>query len=345
MIDSFYTSPLLADRLVAFSTQEKVSLVADFCVGDGELLRAAARRWPNAKFVATDMSKKALLSVKRNHPKWILGKCDFINDASRRQCMALAELAGKADLILMNPPFSCIGGTKHIVKMGGVHYSCSTAMKFLVTALQYISRTGQLYAILPHSVGYSERDGSLWKALVENHKLKILSKSGNKHFKGCSPYIILVSLNTSEHACIDSKDLGFRINASNVSICRGSIPMNEARKLNKGQYPLVHSTNLQNNTIESVEFMLDGNRSSFKGPAVLIPRVGTPLMRKVCLLPSGQRVILSDCVIALKTTSVAAAKALQQEILAKWEKFSLLYQGTGARYVALSSIKRAMGVD
>ena len=344
MIDSFYTPPLLAEQLVGFSTQKVIKRIADFCVGDGELLRAAARRWPTAKLIATDLSPKALVAVSKNHPQWITGKCDFLNETSRRKCRALSGLDGKVDLIFMNPPFSCLGGTKHSVQLDGVQYTCSTAMKFVVTALHYMSKKGRIYAILPHSVGYSERDRLLWRTLVENYSLRILSKSGNNHFKGCSPHIILISLNTSGHACVDGKVIPLRIPAPDVSVSRGSIPMNEARKAPSGIYPLVHSTNLQGNRIQPSEYLMAGDRSLVKGPAVLIPRVGTPRKDKICRLPAGKSVVLSDCVIALKTKSAAESKALQGEIMEKWDAFRLIYQGTGARYVALSTIKRVMGV-
>ena len=128
MVDSFYTPRVLAEQLVAFSCKRNVRSVADFCVGDGELLRAAEKKWPDANYVATDMSPKALVKVRSKHPDWVVGQCNFLKEQSRRQCKALARFEGKIDYVLLNPPFSCRGGTRHNVSLDGVEYKCTTAI-------------------------------------------------------------------------------------------------------------------------------------------------------------------------------------------------------------------------
>ena len=41
--DSFYTPSLLADKLISLIATKQVRRAIDFCVGDGDLLKAVAR--------------------------------------------------------------------------------------------------------------------------------------------------------------------------------------------------------------------------------------------------------------------------------------------------------------
>ena len=44
---SYYTPPLLADKLVKFIMPTRIAYAVDFCVGDGDLLKAVAKRYWN----------------------------------------------------------------------------------------------------------------------------------------------------------------------------------------------------------------------------------------------------------------------------------------------------------
>ena len=59
-LDSYYTPPSLADKLVSFITSSDISCAVDFCVGDGDLLKAVAKRYSNAELYGTDISDDAL---------------------------------------------------------------------------------------------------------------------------------------------------------------------------------------------------------------------------------------------------------------------------------------------
>ena len=39
-LDSYYTPPMLADKLVSFIASSHIEHAVDFCVGDGDLLKA-----------------------------------------------------------------------------------------------------------------------------------------------------------------------------------------------------------------------------------------------------------------------------------------------------------------
>lgn len=149
MIDSYYTPIYLASRLVEYLKDKNFNNVVDFCIGDGELIRVALRRWPKIKCYGTDISNLALKQVIRNHPDWILSKCDFLSEYSRNRCKVFGLNKSGFDLILLNPPFSCIGGTVHNVTLNGISFKVSTAMKFLSESIKYLSLDGCILAIMP----------------------------------------------------------------------------------------------------------------------------------------------------------------------------------------------------
>ena len=252
-MDSFYTSPELAEQLVNYVSKRNVSSIADFCVGDGELLRAAQNKWSKAQFFATDISKDALKNVRKKHPEWETAKCDFLSERSQKYCNLLKQL--KVDLVLLNPPFSCPASKKYYVKLDNQFFSCSTAMFFLVESLKYLKSEGVIYAILPSSSAYSEKDNHLWNKLVKEYKLKVLDQPLKKHFRKCSPRILLVSINTPHHKCILPGRVIFKHSIKNISIFRGKISMNELNTLPNGTSCLIHSTNLQNNKIVELYHM------------------------------------------------------------------------------------------
>ena len=53
--DSYYTPPLLADKLVSFIVSSNISSAVDFCVGDGDLLKAVAKRYGDVELYGTDI--------------------------------------------------------------------------------------------------------------------------------------------------------------------------------------------------------------------------------------------------------------------------------------------------
>ncbi len=102
MFDSYYTPKSLAEELINYIEKSKIKLIADFCVGDGELLRAAEKKWRNATFIANDISKEAIEYVKKHHQEWITHCQDFLSSSTPGN--PLEEYKNKIDLILLNPP-------------------------------------------------------------------------------------------------------------------------------------------------------------------------------------------------------------------------------------------------
>lgn len=338
MKDSHYTPDTLADKLLSFIDLENVNTIADFCVGNGALLKSAQRIKQSALFFGSDISKSAISQLKKLHPAWQLSICDFINQKSRNSAGIFKQNADGFDLVLLNPPFSCKGGTSYTVNFEDKDYNVSTSMYFVVESLKYLSSDGILLAILPNSVAYSQKDRFIWEKLVSDYKLNILEQPLINLFENCSPNVILVSINTNQTKTIYNSPVRLSHDFNGVSLFRGKISMNTLN----GSCPegdlLIHSTNLRINSLVNLGYKTKSNLSKIVGPAVLVPRVGLPNPQKVCMIKSGESFVLSDCVIGIKTNSNQDAKKLMELILSNWDRFKDLYKGTGAKYTTLERL-------
>lgn len=343
MKDSFYTSTDLAEILVNYIGNCKINTVVDFCVGGGELLRAAQLKWANAVYIGTDISSQAISSLKLLHPDWEVDECDFVDENSRNKCSLITNK--KFDLILLNPPFTCKGSAINKVIHNKTTYHVSTSMLFLVEALKYMAVDGQLFAILPISNAYSQKDKKIWDVLTDEYNLTILEEPKKQYFKHCTPNIIIVSLNNFASKNTKKMDKRLKIDVDIVSMFRGNLSMYQIKDYELKGKPLIHSTNLRNNKIEDIKYYINREQSEVNGPAVLIQRVGNPNIKKMCVIAKNESYVLSDCVIALKTKSYKEAIKLLDILVENWDDFKLIYKGTGAKYVTIDRLAKFLGFN
>jgi hypothetical protein len=104
----------------------------------------------------------------------------------------------------------------------------------------------------------------------------------------------------------------------------------------------VHYTDLKN-----AQVVLNGHRGAghhrcVAGPAILIPRVGRVTPDKVTVLRAKTKVMISDCVIGLKTRSLAAARTLRDTLVTNFDVFSAAYVGTGAPHITLDRLRMTL---
>ena len=335
MKDSHYTPPELSGYLINLIRRENPQSVADFCIGGGELLRAATERWPNIKCYGTDISTKCISNIKKNNPSWNIGKCDFLNIKSRSKSSPLKH---KFDLILLNPPFTCRGASIVNITLDNNHFRVSTAMAFLVEAVKYLKDDGALYAILPQSVAYSNKDQKIREFLMGKYGFTIIEERNNQEFERCTPNIVLISINVRQvcDTTFDNKKLN--LNIQNVEIIRGNVSMHLVKEASEHYNYLIHSTNLRDNKIVDLKHKIHRSRSEIKGPALLIHRVGQPNKKKLCVISHNEVYSLSDCVIAIKTLTTEDSYHIMESIVNSWTDFSNLYKGTGAKYVTIERL-------
>jgi tRNA1(Val) A37 N6-methylase TrmN6 len=339
--DSHYTPPNLAEHLVSYIQRQDIQSVADFCVGEGELLRAAKQKWNNAEFFGSDISIEAIHLLKKLYPDWKLCKCDFLNQESRKKNNIFKN---KYDLVLFNPPFTCKGSTIKSIVLDDVEYHVSTAMAFLVEAIKFLKDDGVMYAILPQSIAYSQKDEKIRNYLIEKYHFKVIEELNNQEFEKCAPNIVLASINDTNSFFPNKYLKQINTGIENLTIQRGNISMHEVHQVKKSALPLIHSTNLRSNNIVDVKYMVNNTRSRIDGPAVLIHRVGQPNISKICMIPSKKAFALSDCVIGIKVNTMNDCKLLNKILLDNWSDFSNLYKGTGAKYITIERLKHFLSL-
>lgn len=340
--DEFYTSTALASRLISYiPTNVKIKSVADFCIGGGELLIAALKRWKELDCYGVDISNNAINNLQAIYPKWHLEVFDFTGDVTEGSFLQNKRF----DLILLNPPFTCKGSIVNEIYYKGVAYHASTAMLFLVNALKYINKQGGMYAIIPMGTLYSQKDRKLWNAIYEDYLVTLLQENDISYFKDCSPSIAIISIKPGKTISkLGALDDVVITNSPKVQLIRGKLSMFKVNKMDNG-FQLIHTTLMKNNIIIDGNIRTMHSESTVQGPAVLIPRVGNPNSGKICVINEGNTYVLSDCVIGLKTNSINDAKQLMGMIIDDWDNFKKLYKGTGAKYITMERIRHYLLLD
>lgn len=341
--DSYYTPTALAQQLVDYVTAERVRKAIDFCVGDGDLLKAVVRRYADAELYGTDISDETIGKLKCEHDDWTTEVCDFRDDESVGNVQFLHD--NSFDLIVLNPPFTCKGSVVEHIEFEGQTFKVSTAMFFLMRALRFLSDDGGLYAILPISCVRSEKDQAAWNYLCEHHNACVLDYPSRIYFSSkCSPRIALVYVGNYKvegHqpvACADFTKLPV------TDVVRGSVRMQGLQYVDtKGSLRLIHTTNIQNGKLVNIQRIARQPQLIVNGNGVVIPRVCNPNPNKIALLNANYTYHLSDCVIVIRTNTRVEAQQVKDFILANWSDFRTLYTGTGAQYTTLARVKKLFG--
>jgi hypothetical protein len=348
-LDDHYTPAELAKLAVSLAGLRKPHIVADLSAGEGSLLVQAAQRWPSARIVATDISRHTVAELaRRRRQKWEVGRCDFLAPRSRNACQVLRAVNGKVSLLLLNPPFSCRGGSYRIVATPEGPIRTSIAMAFLLLGLGYLSARGQVVAILPAGSLFNQKDRAAWNYVKQRFAVRKLARLKNNSFPKCAASSVLVMLTPTNRS--PQRSSGHRrahptpprIRAqARTEIVRGTCPVHLIPDNASGP-TLVHYTDLQKASV-----VLNGHRGfglhrCVRGPAVLIPRVGQITREKVSILVSARSVMISDCVIALKTQSLRSARRIRRLLIENFQVLVHGYVGTGAPHITLDRLRAVL---
>ena len=347
-MDRIYTPPPLAAKLIDHVRIRRPSRIADFAAGDGELLRAARRRWARSTFIATDINPVSVSLIRRNEPHWLVGRCDFLSIVSRARCRALADAIGRVSLVLLNPPFTCRGGSSWDTQFGGRGLRSGLAMAFMITAIPYLTRGGEMIAVLPVGCLRNERDEHAWTLLREIGQVDVLAENGHDTFPGFSPRTVIVRFTNgpSDVPAGPPAESDKRVMTSPgipVEVMRGRVSMNTLNgNHSEVMRPLVHSTELEEGGVNLTRRMVDGAYRSVSGPSVLLPRVGRPSKLKIHTYEGRGSIVISDCVIALKCRTAAEAEVVRRTLLENWDEIERHYAGTGARHLTVRTLSRLL---
>ena len=345
-MDRIYTPPYLAAFMakasIAQPSQSEELVIADFAAGSGELLLAAASVWPKGTMVATDIDPLEIRNLRKICANWRTGVCDFLNPRSRQSSPVLRSLNGRTNLVLLNPPFSCRGGKRVSATIGGASSKCSVGLAFVVNSIDYLTKGGELIAVLPVGSLTSEKDATTWSLLQRMGDTHVLKTNEPGTFARTTVRTAVVRFQ-KRHNCAKPEPpqvLNTRSTSSQdlhqpVLIVRGTTQMNEIRRGEgyEDSTPFIHSTHLQDFKVSSHYKVRGCLGRRAVGPMVLLPRVGQPKRSKVAQYPDSDSFMLSDCVIALMCHSPESAELLWRDLQSNWNLLEQEYVGSGARYI------------
>lgn len=335
--DSFYTPTYLAEQLVRYVTKLDVRTIADFCVGDGRLLAAAHQRFHKAQLFGMDIDQEIINQLSNQHNDWVLNVCDFKDDEEVNRIVQK-----NFDLILLNPPFSCKGSIINIIEHEGITFKVSTAMMFILKAIRFLSQSGSMYAILPVSCVYSQKDRKAWNYLKDQYNAHILAEHNRISFVGkCAPNIVLVYVgNQKKDVNKPQQQISIILSHSVKEVTRGIVRMQGLHySKSKKSILLVHTTNLQDGKLVNLTRIKGNYNRIEEGCGVLIPRVCNPNPHKIVLVRNRKKIVLSECVIFLKTATPELAEEVYNSIMRNWQVFVQIYTGTGAQYTTMERVK------
>jgi tRNA1(Val) A37 N6-methylase TrmN6 len=350
-MDRHYTPAILAQEIVAQMQHEHPLYVADFAAGNGALLKAIRDRWPDAKLVATDIDGRAIRKLRKDFRKINAQHCDFLDSSARDASASLRALRGKVSLVFINPPFSCRGGRRELVELGGVHVSCSLAMSFVITSLRYLHANGQLVAILPASCLTSEKDASAIELLSKDYFIQEIGSLKPYAFKNCRVHITFVSIRRHSpqmvpfipHRPANPLPLNNPSSPITIQLTRGRISMHDfSLEAGLSRVPLIHTTDLIGNKVHVSGRAVRTNRSIVRGPVILLPRVGRPDNAKLCLFEEEESIAISDCIIAVHAPSFRGTRDLYRALNSEWKTIVSEYTGSCAPYMTMSRLARAI---
>jgi hypothetical protein len=282
-----------------------------------------------------------------------VSRCNFLSSRSRAQCKALRDIKDKVDVVLLNPPFTCRGGTRHDIGMDGTHLTCSTAMAFLLTASAYLSPSGEVVAILPAGSFNSEKDRAAWDALRDHFNIRVVSEHDNRTFDSCDSNTQIIHLKRkmkggrtpSTIRSKTPKPNARGVGKTEVTLYRGKVQMHA---IPRGRTALAHSTDLRDHKLILNGHKTSSSSLSIKGAFIALPRVGNPIKKKIAFHETSTKIAISDCILALTCQSRTETFGLYSSLLRNWPRLKAQYGGTGAKYVTvsrLSNLLRSLGYE
>ena len=343
LIDAIFTPSDLANELVelAMARRRGLGVVADFAAGDGALLRAAVQRQPSLEVVGLDIRRTTVRKLQAVDSLWQVGSCDFLNPRSRASSPVLRRNRGRISTALLNPPFSCRGGRRVQVSLWDRRLTCSIAMAFILTAVDYLTPDGQIIAVAPRGVEKAERDEAAWEFLHSMGTAEIVGYPNRGTFPGTAHRSMLLRFTMGPPTDWRRTSLELVTTQTKrpvVSLVRGTVQMHRARITGTGM-PLVHTTDLSNGQLRSELRKTTVRGRSCRGPVVLVPRVGRPMLSKIVRLALRTDMMLSDCVIALECDSEDDSIKVQRVIEERWDEFEDSYGGSCAPYISLKGLQ------
>lgn len=339
--DRYYTPVDLAGQCINDFVSESPEICVDSACGTGNLLRAARDHYDEVDCVGLDRDRNAIEALRRREPNWTLSVGDILRPTSYSKTSVISS-RNRCDLLVLNPPFSHNGKMFFNVDFDSQRLKASTAMAHLLRGIELFKPKFGALVIVPESLLYSDTDAAARSILLSKYDFQNVQDLPRSTFKGTRARATVLRLVPNENAVSESQLDRVPTGKTKLTIVRGCLPVYSAIEHRLG-IPYVHSTDIQALYERPNGRGLIKTRCTAKGKVegwlVLLPRVGLPKKGLVQTANVKGAVQLSDCVIALKTTSERKSRFIRTLIVSSWEEFVSLYRGTGARYVTISRLE------
>ena len=325
-----YTSYETARELIEAAALDSPTTVVDFCAGNGSLLRAARKRWPNARLFANDIDDTVVRSVE--DVIWVTS--DFLK--AEFDSTLPSGFPDQFDLIVLNPPFSFDRTLQWRARGSLSKIDCSVAFSFLFTALGYLSHGGELLAVMPTSTLQSDRDKEARGWLRKNFNCRMISEPSYDRFSGLdvSTYLMALRRKTSSFDVENLSNSRSGI-STGWTISRGRISVKRSNRIEQcGLHGWIHTTSIKLSKIviryELPQHCSVKDQKFVAKNSLIVPRVGK--VRRGDLVLSTRKEILSDCLLGITFDDASIALRLLNCINQNFNSLTEIYAGTGAPY-------------
>jgi len=198
--------------LVNAMGMECPSTVLDICVGDGALIREAAKLWESASFITVDIGEKGKPTLLQTLNGRII--THHVGDSLD---LGLAERLGlqwgEADMALCNPPYIRPKWKKQFLEIledAGLSHvlprmrDIPADLLFIAQNLRLLRKGGRLGLILPDGIVAGEKYSAFRKALLMQHQVERVIELPRRIFRNtdAKAHIVIVSKHSNRSELI-----------------------------------------------------------------------------------------------------------------------------------------------
>jgi hypothetical protein len=314
------------------------NVILDPAAGDGRLVRAAERRWPDARAVAIELDHERAAALTGAHASWTVLSSDFLTVDLRPRTVAEGPV-----LALLNPPFSGRGArTVSVDWPAGSVTRCGRAMAFLLKAASLVDCVGgEIVAIVPSGLLTNRRDGIAREHLTSRGTLTVVRDIPRHAFRGAAATTAVVRWVPKGGLPSASDARAVRPALRELRVVRGALPVHKARQdlSSGGSVPYLHTTSVSADRGVAPVLWITPRACErvVSPPCVLVPRVGQPAVDKVVVY-DGPPAVLSDCLYGVECGTVEEAVGLRQALLGNWAVLCACYGGSCAPFLRVDDL-------
>lgn len=213
----YYTKPAVGALLVTAMGIECPSTVVDICVGDGALIREAAKQWKGTRFITVDIEEKGKRTLLQAlNERAITHHVRDSLDLNLAQHLGLRW--GEADMALCNPPYIRPKWKKQFLEIledAGLSHvlprmsEIPADLLFIAQNLRLLRQGGRLGLILPDGIVAGEKYSVFRKTLLTNHQVERVIELPRRIFRNtdAKAHIVIVSKHSNRSELISIQRL------------------------------------------------------------------------------------------------------------------------------------------